>query len=144
MKKKKIKIIKERFKSKSSLEALIENNDFLIETATAVNQQNPTIPGYGNEPYVIGAAFSLNENQTSNLLEGNRGLISYFEKKDIYKKLEIDQKDLSDKIEILEQKNSLLTENIDLDFIEILIREKFLFGKEGEITYITKDNGSKN
>ena len=79
-----------------------------------------------------------------NLLDGNRGLISYFEKKDIYKKLEIDKKDLSDKIEVLEQKNSLLTENIDLDFIEILIREKFLFGKEGETTYIVKDNGTKN
>ena len=79
-----------------------------------------------------------------NLLDGNRGLISYFEKKDIYKKLEIDQKDLSDKIEVLEQKNSLLTENIDLDFIEILIREKFLFGKKGETTYIVKDNGTKN
>ena len=74
LKKKKIEVIKKRFKSKSSLEALIENNDFLIETATAVNQQNPTIPGYGNEPYVIGAAFSLRENQISNLLEGNNGV----------------------------------------------------------------------
>ena len=79
-----------------------------------------------------------------NLLEGSRGLISYFEKKEIYKKLETDQKDLSDKIVVLEQKNSLLTENIDLDFIEILIREKFLFGKEGETTYIIKDNGTEN
>ena len=79
-----------------------------------------------------------------NLLEGNRGLISYFEKKEIYKKLEIDQRDLSDKIVVLEQKNSLLTENIDLDFIEILIREKFLFGKKGETTYIIKNNGTKN
>ena len=78
------------------------------------------------------------------MLDGNRGLISYFEKKDIYKKLKIDQKDLSDKIDVLEQKNSLLTENIDLDFIEILIREKFLFGKEDETTYIVKDNGTKN
>ena len=78
-----------------------------------------------------------------NLLDGNRGLISYFEKKDIYKKLKIDQKDLSDKIEVLEQKNSLLTENIDLDFIEILIREKFLFGKEGETNYIIKDNANQ-
>ena len=78
-----------------------------------------------------------------NLLEGNRGLISYFEKKDVYKKLEIDQKELRDKIVVLEQKNSLLTENIDLDFIEILIREKFLFGKEGETTYIINDNGTK-
>ena len=79
-----------------------------------------------------------------NLLEGNRGLISYFEKKEIYKKLKKDQKQLSDKIIVLEQNNSLLTENIDLDFIEILIREKFLFGKEGETTYIIKNNGNKN
>jgi len=78
-----------------------------------------------------------------NLLEGNRGLISYFEKKEVYNKLKIDQKGLSDKIVVLEQNNSLLTENIDLDFIEILIREKFLFGKEGETTYIIKDNGTK-
>ena len=79
-----------------------------------------------------------------NLLEGNRGLISYFEKKEVFKKFETDQKVISDKIAVLEQKNSLLTENIDLDFIEILIREKFLFGKEGETTYIVKDNGTKN
>jgi len=78
-----------------------------------------------------------------NLLEGNRGLISYFEKKEIYKLLQADQKDLSDKIVNLEHKNSLLKENIDLDFIEILIREKFLFGKEGETTYIIKDNENK-
>ena len=65
-------------------------------------------------------------------------------KKKIYKKLEKDQKPLSDRIVVLEQNNSLLTENIDLDFIEILIREKFLFGKEGETTYIIKDNESKN
>ena len=78
-----------------------------------------------------------------NLLEGDRGLISYFEKKEVFKKLKTDQKDLSDKIVVLEQKNSLLTENIDLDFIEILIREKFLFGKEGETTYIIKDNGNQ-
>ena len=78
-----------------------------------------------------------------NLLEGNRGLISYFEKKEIYNQLQTDQKDLSDKVVNLERKNSLLKENIDLDFIEILIREKFLFGKEGETTYIIKDNGNK-
>jgi len=79
-----------------------------------------------------------------NLLEGNRGLISYFEKKEIYNKLETDQKEISVKIANLEQKNSLLTEDIDLDFIEILIREKFLFGKENETTYIIKKDGTKN
>ena len=78
-----------------------------------------------------------------NLLDGDRGLISYMEKKDIYEQLKNDQITLNSKIEELEHKNSLLTENIDLDFIEILIREKFLFGKEGETTYIIKDNGNQ-
>ena len=76
-----------------------------------------------------------------NLLGGDRGLISYLKKKDIYKELKIKQTDLKFKIQELEHKNSLLTENIDLDFIEILIRDKFLFGKEGETTYIIKHNG---
>ena len=78
-----------------------------------------------------------------NLLDGERGLISYIEKKKIYEQLKNDQNILTDKIADLEHKNSLLTENIDLDFIEILIREKFLFGKEGETTYIIKHNGNK-
>ena len=76
-----------------------------------------------------------------NLLGGDRGLISYLKKKDIYKELKTKQTDLNFKIQELEHKNSLLTENIDLDFIEILIRDKFLFGKEGETTYIIKQNG---
>ena len=76
-----------------------------------------------------------------NLLGGDRGLISYIKKKEIYEDLKIKQKDLRIKIQDLEHKNSLLTENIDLDFIEILIRDKFLFGKEGETTYIIKHNG---
>ena len=75
-----------------------------------------------------------------NLLGGDRGLISYLKKKDIYKELKTKQTDLKFKIQELEHKNSLLTENIDLDFIEILIRDKFLFGKEGETTYIIKQN----
>ena len=76
-----------------------------------------------------------------NLLGGERGLISYIKKKEIYEDLKIKQNDLRIKIQDLEHKNSLLTENIDLDFIEILIRDKFLFGKEGETTYIIKQNG---
>ena len=76
-----------------------------------------------------------------NLLGGDRGLISYIKKKEIYEDLKIKQNDLRIKIQDLEHKNSLLTENIDLDFIEILIRDKFLFGKDGETTYIIKDDG---
>ena len=67
-----------------------------------------------------------------NLLDGERGLVSYFEKKELFNKLKNDQKKLSEKIVDFDHKNSLLTDNIDLDFIEILIREKFLFGKRAE------------
>ena len=76
-----------------------------------------------------------------NLLGGDRGLISYLKKKEIYEELKIKQTDKRLKIQELEHKNSLLTENIDLDFIEILIRDKFLFGKDGETTYIINNDG---
>ena len=76
-----------------------------------------------------------------NLLGGDRGLISYLKKKEIYEELKIKQTDLNFKIQELDYKNSLLTKDIDLDFIEVLIRDKFLFGKDGETTYIIKSNG---
>ncbi len=75
-----------------------------------------------------------------NLLDGERGLISYFEKKDILTNLKDQKKVLTSKIEDLEFKNSLLSENLDLDYIETLIREKFLFSKKGEKIYIIKQN----
>ena len=75
-----------------------------------------------------------------NLLDGERGLISYFEKKNILKELKHERKNVLNKINKLEIKNSLLTDNLDLDYIEILIRQKFLFGKSGENTYIIKSN----
>tara|TARA_B100001758_G_C17885989_1_gene341148 strand:- start:45 stop:347 length:303 start_codon:yes stop_codon:yes gene_type:complete len=75
-----------------------------------------------------------------NLLDGERGLISYFEKKNILKDLNNKKINLINKTNNLEVKNSLLTENLDLDYIEILIRKKFLFGKNNESTYIIKSN----
>ena len=73
-----------------------------------------------------------------NLFDGERGLISYLEKKNIMINLDSEKKILIDKIEDLEHKNSLLTTQLDLDYIEILIREKFLFGKKNEKIYIIK------
>ena len=75
-----------------------------------------------------------------NLLDGQRGLISYFEKKNILNELKYEKFNVANKIDKLEIKNSLLTDNLDLDYIEILIRQKFLFGKEGEKIYIIKYN----
>ena len=75
-----------------------------------------------------------------NLLDGQRGLISYFEKKNTLDDLKDEKIKLNNKINQLEIKNFLLTENLDLDYIEILIREKFLFGRENEKIYIIKGN----
>ena len=75
-----------------------------------------------------------------NLLDGERGLISYFEKKTILKELNNEKNELKNNIKKLEIKNLLLTDNLDLDYIEILIREKFLFGRENETIYIVKSN----
>tara|TARA_B100001564_G_scaffold6961_1_gene5928 strand:- start:162 stop:464 length:303 start_codon:yes stop_codon:yes gene_type:complete len=73
-----------------------------------------------------------------NLFDGERGLISYLEKKNIMINLDNEKEILIEKIEDLEHKNSLLTTQLDLDYIEILIREKFLFGKKNDRIYIIK------
>ena len=75
-----------------------------------------------------------------NLLEGERGLFSYFKKKEILISLQNNEAMLSSKIKNLEFKNSLLSDKLDLDYVETLIREKFLFGKEGETLYIINKN----
>ena len=75
-----------------------------------------------------------------NLLEGERGLFSYFKKKEVLNNLQNNEKNLIKKIRNLEFKNSLLTHRLDLDYVEVLIREKFLFGKYGETLYIIKKN----
>ena len=79
-----------------------------------------------------------------NLLSGDRGLLSYFEKKQILKNLKINELVLISKIEDFSLKNSLLSDNLDLDYIETLIRERFLFGKINEQIYIIKNNDTKN
>ncbi len=79
-----------------------------------------------------------------NLLSGQRGLISFFEKKQILKNLKNKESLLTAEINDLEFKNSLLSDNLDLDYIETLIRERFLFGKKNETIYIIKNNDTKN
>jgi cell division protein DivIC len=75
-----------------------------------------------------------------NLLDGERGLFSYFKKKEILIILQNEKSDLSSKIKNLDFKNSLLSDKLDLDYVETLIRKKFLFVKEGETLYIIKNN----
>ena len=79
-----------------------------------------------------------------NLLSGQRGLISYFEKKQTSKNLKQQEYLLINQIKDLDFRNSLLSDNLDLDYIEILLRERFLFGKKNEKIYIIKNNDEKN
>ncbi len=73
-----------------------------------------------------------------NLVSGERGLFSYFEKKELLSDLKKEETLLINKIEDIDHKNSLLSSNLDLDYVEILIRERFLFGKKGETIYLIK------
>ena len=75
-----------------------------------------------------------------NLVSGERGLFSYNEKKELLSNLKNEELTLINKIKDMDQKNSLLSTNLDLDYIETLIRERFLFGKEGETIYIIKND----
>jgi cell division protein FtsB len=79
-----------------------------------------------------------------NLLSGQRGLISYFEKKQTLKNLKKEELLLNKQINDLDFNNSLLSDNLDLDYIETLIRQRFLFGKKNETIYIIKNNDPKN
>ena len=79
-----------------------------------------------------------------NLVSGERGFFSYINKKKILFDLKTEELSLINKIDDIDHKNSLLSDNLDLDFIESLIRERFLFGKQNEKIYILKKNVTKN
>ena len=75
-----------------------------------------------------------------NLFGGERGLFSYMEKKEILHKLKLQKIELTKKIIDLENINTLLSDKLDSDYIDILIREKFVIGKKGETTYIINND----
>ncbi len=79
-----------------------------------------------------------------NLVSGERGLFSYIDKKELLSNLKNEELTLISKIEDMDHKNSLLSTNLDLDYIETLIRERFIFGKKGETIYIIKNDENKN
>ena len=71
-----------------------------------------------------------------NLFEGERGIISYYEKQKIKKQLIQEKKLLVTQLNLFEKKIDLLTNRIDLDYLEILYRKKFMTGKNDEKIYI--------
>ena len=74
-----------------------------------------------------------------NLFDGERGLISYFEKQKIKEQLLQEQKLLALRIDLIEKKNSLLTDIVDIDYLETLYRKKFMVGKVNEKIYISNN-----
>ncbi len=70
-----------------------------------------------------------------NLLDGERGLISYYEKQKIKEQLIEEKKALSIELTMIEKKNMLLTGKVDLDYLEMLYRKKFMVGKSNEHIY---------
>jgi len=68
-----------------------------------------------------------------NLIGGERGLISYFEKDNYEKKLFTKKTELEKKIKLIEHKNKLLSGNPDIDYLDILYRTKLKFGQKNEV-----------
>ena len=79
-----------------------------------------------------------------NLLSGERGLISYFEKNQFLNNLKNKKLLLINQTKDLDFKNSLLSNNLDIDYVETLIRERFLFGKKNERIYIIENDDAEN
>ena len=74
-----------------------------------------------------------------NLFTGERGLISNFEKKKMLSDLNIEKSLLIKEVKNIENRNNLLTENLSVDFVDTLVREKFMYGKKGEVLIRTND-----
>ena len=71
-----------------------------------------------------------------NLLDGDRGLISYYKNQKIKDRLIQEKKSLIINLNLVEKKNSLLTDVIDIDYLEILYRKKFMLGNSNEKIYV--------
>ena len=71
-----------------------------------------------------------------NLLDGDRGLISYYANQKVKDQLIQEKKSLILNLNSVEKKNSLLTDVIDIDYLETLYREKFMYGKTSERIFV--------
>ena len=73
MKEKKAKLLKEKANG-ASLAEIAKNNSVSVQAASAINLNNPTLAGAGNEPEVVGAAFSLKLGEVSKPITGDKGV----------------------------------------------------------------------
>ena len=68
----------------------------------------------------------------TNLIGGERGLVSYFEKKNIHQELISKKTVINEELQDFKQKIRLISNN-DLDFLDMLYREKLRYGTKDEI-----------
>jgi len=73
-----------------------------------------------------------------NLFDGERGLISYYKKQKILESMKIEKKIYLEKLTLIKKKNDLLTNNIDLDYLETLYRNNFAVGKSNEKIFMNE------
>ena len=74
LKDKKFEFLLKNYKGSNDIDLISQDYDIELERATAVTQNDPILVGAGSEPYIIGSAFSLDTDETSNLLKGNNGI----------------------------------------------------------------------
>tara|TARA_Y100000591_G_C21439817_1_gene500958 strand:- start:247 stop:543 length:297 start_codon:yes stop_codon:yes gene_type:complete len=70
---------------------------------------------------------------STSMIGGERGLLSYYEKKNKQQNLIKEEQLVSEKLNELEKKNQLLSTSLNLDYVDMLYREKLKFGKKDEI-----------
>ena len=73
-----------------------------------------------------------------NLFDGERGLISYYKKQKILESMKVEKKIYLEKLTLIKKKNDLLTNNMDLDYLEILYRNNFVVGKSNEKIFMNE------
>ena len=73
-----------------------------------------------------------------NLFDGERGLISYYEKQKILESMENEKQIYINKLTLIKKKNDLLTNNLDLDYLETLYRKNFMVGKSNEKIFLNE------
>ena len=89
----------------NTLEEFAAKNKLEIITANAINQKSGTIVGSGEEPFIVGKAFGLDESEISELLIGNSGVFKLKISKKSYAEDLPDYSELASKLETEERKN---------------------------------------
>ena len=68
----------------------------------------------------------------TNLIGGERGLASYFEKRELHQELILKESKINEELQDLKHKIKLISDN-DLDYLDMMYKEKLRYGTKDEI-----------